>query len=157
MPHRRGMEEVDPLARRPVEPAAVLRELSQAACRELLASRDVGRLAYVVEGYPVVVPVNYAYAGDRIWIRSGQGGKLEHAPLRAVSLEIDELQSDTRTGWSVLARGLASWAGEDDRDDPGPVPWITGPFPARLVVKVRHLSGRRIERVPAAACGPLDP
>lgn len=125
----------------------VVRELGDAACKELLASHDVGRLAFVAEGYPVVLPVNYVYAEGRIWIRTDHGVKLDHAPMSAVAVEIDELRPESRTGWSVLARGVARWAtAEDLQVQPHLRPWISGALPALIVVKVRHLSGRRIER-----------
>jgi len=131
-----------------IQPAAVVvRELGDAACRALLGSRDVGRLGFVAHGYPLVLPVSYAFADGRIWISTGGGSRLDHAPLSPVCFEVDDLDAASRTGWSVLARGVAHWASADDGVPPATAPpWVPGPLPARLVVKVRRLSGRRFER-----------
>lgn len=125
----------------------VVRELSQSTCRDLLASREAGRLAFVDDGYPIILPVSYRYVDGRIWIRTGAGSKLERAPLSPVSFEIDELDLPSRSGWSVLAKGFARWATPADGPEPPPGPaWVPGPLPGRLVVKVSHVTGRRFDR-----------
>jgi nitroimidazol reductase NimA-like FMN-containing flavoprotein (pyridoxamine 5'-phosphate oxidase superfamily) len=130
-----------------VASSSVVRELSDSACRELLASREVGRLGFVDEGYPIVLPVSYRYVDGRIWIRTGSGSKLSSAPLSPVSFEIDELDLASRSGWSVLAKGVARWATAADGPEPQfAAAWLPGPLPARLVVKVNQLSGRRFHR-----------
>ncbi len=125
----------------------VVRELSDSACRDLLGSCEVGRLAFVDDGYPIILPVSYGYRDGRIWIRVGAGSKLAKAPLSPVSLEVDELDLTSRSGWSVLAKGVARWVTDEDGAEPpfGPA-WRPGPLPGRLVVKVNHVSGRRFDR-----------
>src|SRR3954469_1411979 len=56
------------------EPA--LEELSDAECRELLGAHEVGRLIVVLDGEPHVFPVNYAFDGEGIVVRTDHGAKL---------------------------------------------------------------------------------
>ena len=68
----------------------------------------VGRLAVVEDDGPLVLPVNFAMIEDRIVFRSGAGTKLEAALRHAkVAFEIDHINHEARTGWSVLVRGRA--------------------------------------------------
>lgn len=79
-------------------------------CLMLLAQhqRQVGRFAFVDEGMPLIVPVNFVMVEDRVAFCTGTGTKLE-AALRnsAVAFEIDHVDEEARTGWSVVVRGRA--------------------------------------------------
>jgi uncharacterized protein len=82
-------------------------ELDRAQCEALLASDDVGRLAVVVDGQPHIVPVNYATPGGGVVVfRTDAGTVLTEASLAHVALEVDAIDRATRTGWSVVVRGL---------------------------------------------------
>lgn len=82
-------------------------ELSADECRQLLAAQHFGRLAVVVGGQPVILPVSYIFDRDRIVFRTAAGLKLRHAPLRRVAFEIDDVDEAAGTGWSVLVKGSA--------------------------------------------------
>jgi uncharacterized protein len=87
------------------DPRTGLDIIERDECFELLASRDVGRLAVVVGSQPIVLPVNYYVADDQIVFRTDAGTKLEAATRSPVALEIDEVDLATHTGWSVLVQG----------------------------------------------------
>jgi uncharacterized protein len=125
--------------------------LSPDECHELLATKDVGRLAVVVGGYPEVFPVNYTVARDRVVIRTDPGAKLAHARFERVCFEVDELDMARRTGWSVLVRGIVHELTEGDRHaeelDVAAArirPWAGGAKAHTLVVTPVQVTGRRI-------------
>jgi uncharacterized protein len=125
--------------------------LSADVCHELLLTRDVGRLAVVVSGYPEVFPVNYTIVGDRVVIRTDPGAKLAHARFERVCFEVDELDTARRTGWSVLVKGIVHELAEDDRHANELQlaaskirAWAGGAKAHVLVVTPVSLSGRRI-------------
>ena len=97
----------------PDQPAVELVELDRGACEELLATSDVGRLAVVVDGRPHIIPVNYATPGGGVIVfRTARGTVLTEASLQDVAFEVDQLDSTTRSGWSVEVRGYGREIGD---------------------------------------------
>lgn len=86
--------------------AAMIEELTPSECLELLEFHDLGRLAVIAGGFPVVFPVNYTVARDRVLIRTDPGTKLVHSQFERVCFEVDDLDRTTRTGRSVLVKGV---------------------------------------------------
>ena len=119
----------------------------EAECLELLASRTVGRLAYVARaGTPDIVPVNYRYVDGRVVIRSAPGPKLQAAERRErVALEVDELDEETRSGWSVVVHGRATVLRPEHEPPEGAVPWAPGPRRHVLQVVPERVTGRRLD------------
>jgi nitroimidazol reductase NimA-like FMN-containing flavoprotein (pyridoxamine 5'-phosphate oxidase superfamily) len=88
--------------------AAWVDELEVDVCWKLLAHRPVGRVAFVVEGEPVVLPVNHAVDGRTIVFRTAQTLILEALAAGApVAFEVDDTDESVETGWSVLVKGRA--------------------------------------------------
>ncbi len=82
--------------------------LSLEQCRTLLAGEQIGRVAFIAAGEPLIMPVNYRMHGNHIVFRTTTGEKLDAARnARAVGFEIDSWNTDDRTGWSVIVRGGA--------------------------------------------------
>lgn len=80
--------------------------MDERECRELLAGATVARLGYVIEGRPQVVPVNITVVDGDVFIRSLPGSKAAAAGRGdVVCLEVDHLEPETMTGWSVTAHG----------------------------------------------------
>ena len=136
-----------------------LEELSSEECDRLLSTHHFGRLAVVVEGRPVIFPVNYEYAEGRIVIRSDPGVKVDAATLASVAFEIDGVDESTRTGWSVLVQGFS----QDVTEAVDPVsealrsvpvePWVPGHRTHWLRIEPRFVSGRRLGEAGVTAGG----
>jgi nitroimidazol reductase NimA-like FMN-containing flavoprotein (pyridoxamine 5'-phosphate oxidase superfamily) len=84
--------------------------LSDARCRTLLRSVDVGRILISMDALPIAFPVNYRLVDDdTIVFRTSQGTKLSRAlEGRLVGFEIDQVDSAQASGWSVLVLGISS-------------------------------------------------
>jgi nitroimidazol reductase NimA-like FMN-containing flavoprotein (pyridoxamine 5'-phosphate oxidase superfamily) len=87
---------------------AWLEELPLEACLSHLRHEAVGRLAVVMDGRPLVFPVNYRLVetvGLR-WIamRTRPDGVIDRATMQ-VAFEIDSIDPGHHQGWSVLVRG----------------------------------------------------
>ncbi|MGH9177242.1 MAG: pyridoxamine 5'-phosphate oxidase family protein [Acidimicrobiales bacterium] len=131
-----------------------LQSIERDECLRLLAAENVGRLAVVAGGAPVVFPVNYVLEGEEIFFRTDQGTKLDAGPRAPVCLEIDAIDRDARTGWSVVASGTLE---EVTRYDPArrrrvrslPVdPWAGGAKDHWMRLVPSRITGRRIGRGP---------
>lgn len=130
-----------------------IEELSGDECRALLRRSHVGRLGVVRGGYPLIFPVNYGFHGERVVIRTHAGAKLRGALYHRVSFEIDEIDYESRCGWSVLVQGFGT---ELTARDPGyaamrhltPAPWAPGERDRLLVIAPISITGRRITRRP---------
>lgn len=86
---------------------ADLEVLSEHTCRELLASRDLGRIAFQDEKEIEIFPVNYATDGTIVVFRTGPGTKLFQSTATRVAFEVDEWNAATAVGWSVVLKGVA--------------------------------------------------
>lgn len=134
--------------------------LSDEDCWMLLATQEVGRLGVFADHYPVVVPVNYALDGRVLVIRLGEGRTRAAAVAANVTIEVDQIDGATRSGWSVLVRGLAEEVTAAHRDDlvrrthaAGVTPWAPGERGHVLRVIPHSVTGRRI--VPGSVSWPF--
>lgn len=125
--------------------------LSGEESRALLESGTVGRFAVVIGGYPEVFPVNYAVHGGRVLLRTDPGVKLRHARFERVCFQVDGLDAHSRTGWSVLVRGIVHKLQPGDPDDDelrraarGIEPWAGGDKVHVMVITPMSVTGRRI-------------
>ena len=133
-------------------PDVELKELSSDECHKLLAEHHVGRLAVVVGGQPIIFPVNYVFDGERVVLRTDEGQKLRHAPLRRVAFEIDGVDEAAGTGWSVLVKGSTyeitraiDHFSEELRRLPV-TPFAPGDKAHWIEIVPTEITGRRIER-----------
>jgi hypothetical protein len=122
--------------------------LSDEECRELLASRRVGRLAYNDDDGPVVTPLNYAVSDDAVLVATSPTTQLAaHAPGSAVALEVDDLDVGEHAGWSVVVRGRAEvvdYGALPAAHDARPAPWAAGDRTTYLRIVPTSVSGRRL-------------
>jgi nitroimidazol reductase NimA-like FMN-containing flavoprotein (pyridoxamine 5'-phosphate oxidase superfamily) len=92
-----------------IQHSPYLETLSQDRCLELLRHATVGRLAFLQDEHPMVLPVNYRLAetSTATWIaiRSRPGGAISQAPTK-VAFEIDGIDHVRKQGWSVVVRGM---------------------------------------------------
>lgn len=138
----------------PVQPgpsAPVLQELSADDCLVLLATQQVGRLGVVSDGYPVVVPVNYALDHGVVVLRRSAGRTLAALQHANVTLEVDQIDPVTQTGWSVLVKGLAEEVTDRHREDlvasthrTAAEPWAPGDNDHWVRLIPHGVTGRRL-------------
>ncbi|WP_130865338.1 pyridoxamine 5'-phosphate oxidase family protein [Acidipropionibacterium timonense] len=120
-------------------------------CRELLATRSTGRLAWQDADGVMILPVTHAVVGTDLVMRTQSGSTLASLEVgQRVAFEVDELDEDTRTGWNVVAKGtVASLDTYPDEDSavragaPG-LTWAPGDRRNVLVIAVSSLSGRAV-------------
>jgi len=131
--------------------------LTEAECWRLLACHAVGRLGVTARAGPEIYPVNYVVEGGAVLFRTDPGGKLAsltEAP--GVCLEIDDVDADARTGWSVLVKGRAHQLDPDEHDQVAGPPldyWIGGPKAHWVRIDATEVTGRRIWQ-PTPSSGP---
>jgi nitroimidazol reductase NimA-like FMN-containing flavoprotein (pyridoxamine 5'-phosphate oxidase superfamily) len=135
------------------EKAASFEVLDEAACRRLLAEQDVGRVAFVgIDGFPVVLPVNFVIDGDVIALRTESGAKSEHVPLHRVAFEVDGFERWNESGWSVLVQGYGQDVTDalgrrfEDLRRRGVATWAPGTKDRWLAIDIHRITGRRIVR-----------
>ena len=119
-------------------------------CMRRLSSHvpRIGRLAIVDDGTPVILPVNYVFAGGTVVFRTDPGSKLAAATRHeSAAFEIDEVDATWREGWSVLVTGRlveVSDAAEIERLQALPLrPWA-GDKAAFVRLLPRSITGRSL-------------
>jgi nitroimidazol reductase NimA-like FMN-containing flavoprotein (pyridoxamine 5'-phosphate oxidase superfamily) len=129
--------------------ASGLEILDETECLALLTGSEVGRVGVVVDGQPLIFPVNYVFDGNSIIVRTGFGTMLTGASIARAAFEIDSFDADRRSGWSVMVQGV----GHDVTDaldrtserlqTVEVLPWAPGPKPRLLRIDVKTITGRR--------------
>lgn len=134
------------------EPDGLLEELSEQDCIALLNFEQVGRIAVVQDGFPLIFPVNYKVAANHseepvVVIRTRPGNVISTAGEQ-VAFEVDGIDHAVHGGWCVLVRGLLR------RVDPvgspravqaiDPEPWAPEGRDEWLVLTPVSITGRRI-------------
>jgi len=88
---------------------AGLAVLPHEECLRRLRQAQVGRIAFIDQGEPVILPVNNRVDGDAVVFRTAPGAKLFAADTELpVAFEVDNFDADRRAGWSVVVRGTAT-------------------------------------------------
>jgi uncharacterized protein len=126
-------------------------DLSPDTCFELLATARVGRLVYHDDRGALAVPVNYAMAGHNVVFRVEDGAK--HAAMQEplLAFEVDEIDPDRESGWSVLVRGVGNEVDRERIPDlvkamegHFPAPWAAGIHNVWLQIEPQSVTGRRL-------------
>lgn len=129
-----------------------LEVMAEDECARLLAEHSLGRIGVVVDGGPLILPVNYAYHDGRIAIRTDAGTKLSAAALGRVAFEIDGSDPATGTGWSVLVRGTGYDVTDSIDEESEELrrtdihTWAPGDKPNWVRIEPTAVTGRRITR-----------
>jgi nitroimidazol reductase NimA-like FMN-containing flavoprotein (pyridoxamine 5'-phosphate oxidase superfamily) len=124
-------------------------EMSADDCWQRLRETRVGRIAVMDGSVPDIFPVNYRVHRDEIVIRTEAGTKLAAATLMmAVAFEIDDIDAEARSGWSVVVKGHGREPTTLEEslalDDLGLDPWVDAPKSRWLVVTPTEVTGRQI-------------
>lgn len=123
-------------------------ELSPERCVELLESTPIGRVGFLTDKGPLVLPVNFAWHDHSIVFRTLSRQKLATvAETPSVCFEIDHWDADERSGWSVVVRGEArevtQWAEREQLEHIGLVPWARDAWrPMWVRISVEEITGR---------------
>jgi len=125
--------------------------ISEQECWELLERKRVGRVVVSIANTPDIFPVNYRLDGRSIYIHTVPGTKLAAAVLgKGVAFEIDELDEQEHSGWSVVVHGVGSEVEKVEDvlhvESLGIRPWTDNPKFRYLRIAVEDISGRRITR-----------
>jgi nitroimidazol reductase NimA-like FMN-containing flavoprotein (pyridoxamine 5'-phosphate oxidase superfamily) len=125
--------------------------LSPAECLRLLGKGRLGRVGFVSDGRPHVLPVNYvASDAGEIVFRTTAGSVLTAVAGQAAAFEIDGYDERARTGWSVCVQG----PGREITDAGNPlaqrlrelnvITWAPGPRDRWFAILGDEITGRRI-------------
>ena len=129
---------------------ATISELTTEECLDLLRSTTIGRIGTATPGGPVILPVSYVLLQDAIVFRTLPYGVIaEHAHDVDVAFEVDHLDEEQRTGWSVLATGPSRRIEDPQevaeiRSANEPVPWADEQRNLYFRIEWIGLTGRRI-------------
>jgi uncharacterized protein len=123
--------------------------LSDVECLQLLARVHFGRVGFVVDGEPIVLPVNYAFDSGTVLFRSTAGSKLDAAQAGArMAFEIDATDPLYQGGWSVLVRGPAAVVTDPEElarlEAVHLRPWWPGSWDRWIRIVPEVISGRRL-------------
>ena len=133
----------------------VLERLDEAECLRLIAPGGIGRIAFTGRYGLTVLPVNYKLHDGSIVFRTAQNSPtgedlstgIEHAEYQ-VAFEIDQINPETRDGWSVLIHGPAHHMASDDERAAvaasGVAPWPRGVHEHAIRITPTSVTGRRL-------------
>lgn len=133
-------------------PATEMLDMSRGECLRQLAANSFGRLAVNIgEGAPVIRPISYVFdePSQSVAFRTAAGSKFD-ALVRAsdAAFEIDGIDEASRTGWSVIVRGVTGEVRSPSErrrlDSLGLEPWAPGHRAHWVQIRAWTVSGRRI-------------
>jgi hypothetical protein len=131
----------------PPEKAVESRALERDECLRLISKGVVGRVVFTDAALPAVQPVRYLLDSERIIFRPITGSKLAVAQPAVVAFQVDEIDPQTGTGWSVVAVGQAYELTKRDRAELGegqPAAWACAPAARVIAIPMHHLTGCRL-------------
>lgn len=127
---------------------ARLWDLPEAEAWRLLETVTVGRLAWDDPEGLVVVPMNYAVVERSVWVRTSPYAALARVPqASAVAFEVDQIDEERRTGWSVLVRGVchhASTLRAPPVSSPAVDSWPEGLRSLHVVIEATTVTAKRL-------------
>ncbi len=116
----------------------------------------MGRLVFTHRALPDVIPVNYRMDGENLVIRLSSGSVAASATRDTiVAFEVDEIDLESRTGWSVTVVGRAHEILDEAElrraRSLGLSSWVSDSRDHYLSVAAERVTGRRLFH-PAAPC-----
>lgn len=125
--------------------------LSGDECRRLLRARGVGRVGWESSEGAQILPVTYAITEELIVFRTHPDSIMgEFLNPVEVVFEIDDVDEETASGWSVQVRGRARGFVDEVPLVVGlPRPWAPGEHPLIVVITPLSYSGRAVSATTA--------
>ncbi|WP_031469415.1 pyridoxamine 5'-phosphate oxidase family protein [Sciscionella sediminilitoris] len=84
-----------------------MRELPWEECLRLLRKATIGRLVFTKDALPAIRPVEFLVQDEDILVRTTADGALGRLADTVVAFEADSIDEARRSGWSVVAVGMA--------------------------------------------------
>ena len=124
-------------------------ELSEAECKQLLAEHSAGRVGFMAADGPQILPVTYQFRHGSVIFRTSPVGVLSGLVRRtSVAFEIDNIDEQNKSGWSVLVLGFAEAMAHNylltSAWETGPEPWADGVRNLFIEIRPRKISGRAV-------------
>ena len=114
-------------------------------CYDLVSACSVGRMCFLDGDTPIVYPVSFKLhrtdGASFIVVRTGSDSLMAKHNGPA-SFEVDNIDVDSRSAWSVLFRGVVRRSHET-ADLPIPDPWVSDDRHVWLLMEISTISGRR--------------
>ena len=126
-------------------------DLEESVCWRLITRVAVGRVGFVYDDEPFVLPVNCVVVEGKIVFRTAGDSMLHSLGEGArVAFEADHVDPVAESGWSVLARGTLSKVDDADLSDRLAAttthPWAPGPIDRWMIIVPDVVTGRSITR-----------
>jgi uncharacterized protein len=128
-----------------------LQALSPAECLRLLGTGRIGRVGFVSDGRPQVLPVNYVASDTgEVVFRTTDSSVLTAVAGRPATFEIDGYDEEARTGWSVCVHGPGREITDvgdvlaDRLRALNVITWAPGPRDRWFAILGDQVTGRRI-------------
>ena len=128
-----------------------LEVLSAAECLTLLGKGRIGRVGFVSDGQPHVLPVNYvASDAGEVVFRTTEDSVLAAVAGESAVFEIDGYDEQAKTGWSVCVHGPGREITDgndvlaDRLRELTVITWAPGPRDRWFAILGDQLTGRRI-------------
>jgi len=134
----------------PIDERTGIEVIDANECAALLETTPLGRVGFAIDGAQVILPVNFLWFEGAVVFRTLEGQKMDAAIfVQPVAFEVDAWDVETRTGWSVLVKGLAhrvsQWAEIEALERQGLVPWSKLKWrPYWVRIDPDEITGRRL-------------
>jgi nitroimidazol reductase NimA-like FMN-containing flavoprotein (pyridoxamine 5'-phosphate oxidase superfamily) len=134
---------------RPTESTSHFAELSRSECERELAAHRTGRVGLNAPTGPQILPVTYNWYAGKVVFRTSPYGVLSALERHTrVAFEIDDIDEQRETGWSVLVLGSAERITQEytlsSLWSDGPVPWASGTRNLFIAITPDTISGRTV-------------
>lgn len=132
---------------RRTEAAGSVGELGSDLCWKVLESTTLGRLAVATDEGVEIFPLNFVVDGTSIYFRTAPGAKLSAVAAHPnVALEVDGVDPDGETAFSVVVKGAAERldlpADIDEAESLHLTPWTATRKLRWVRIRPREVTGR---------------
>jgi len=142
-----------PWAADAARPERHLVRLDSAQTLSLLADVSYGRIVFTDRALPAIRPVNHVIDNGDVIVRMQSGGPLAQAVFAhnaVVAYEADEIDPQTRLGWSAVITGKAQFVTDREeiaRLEAAMAPWLDEPNDMVVRIRPQIIDGFRLAAV----------